>query len=140
MSSWPRSAEDRLIHRWWQAEHDGCGTLWTEVGIGNAFEGATQRRIDAVLAPTSSTGHRVWARAHQDVFVEDAEASDCVYLVEAKRSLNRGVIGQAVVARALFPVDYPAIKVPTQPAVIAGRDDTALRWAAEQLGVQVFIY
>ena len=56
-------------------------------------------------------------------------------LIEAKRSLNRGVIGQAVAARQMFRRQYGVS--PERVTVLCGRTDAALEWVCLKEAIHV---
>lgn len=64
--------------------------------------------------------------------------SGCVVeVIEAKRKLNRSVIGQAIVAKYLFKMEYPKARA-VRPVVIyrKGEGDTVLEAICEKMHVK----
>ncbi len=57
-------------------------------------------------------------------------------LIEIKWELNRGVIGQALVAVELFKVKYQVAQV--QPVILCTKVDAALKWFCDQQGIIVW--
>jgi hypothetical protein len=62
--------------------------------------------------------------------------STAIELIEAKKKLNRLVIGQAVVGKVMFERQY---QKPVLPVVLCKINDSAMQWACKQLGVEVVI-
>ena len=93
------------------------------------------RRIDAVRVIGLEGGHvRCVARGLGE-FAELIRGRD-VELVEVKRSLTRGAIGQVIVALDMFKLDFPGHRSVAGTALCAD-EDPALRLIGEWLGVGV---
>jgi hypothetical protein len=142
ISSWqPRTPEDRLIYRYWQ-EHEG--RLFLEVpiggagGSGNWENGCTTRRIDAVVVGASRAPSIAlrYAQAGAREF-ENAIKGAGPVLIEAKTTLNRTAIGQAIAARHMFIRQYHVR--PSMALILCSVGDSALEWvcAREHLGVEI---
>ncbi|MFW6116299.1 MAG: hypothetical protein ACOC6F_01100 [bacterium] len=94
----PSTFEDRLLEKHFDKN---SGTAYLEVPISIATGAARARRIDAVLIPDGPD----FVYQQGDYWVDeaaDAIRGQVVYVIEAKRSLNRGVIGQVMVAKDLI--------------------------------------
>ena len=134
----PRSFEDALLAGY--VAQVG-GRLFTEVPIGRPGgpagwrAGSRIRRIDAVRVIGLEGGHvRCVARGLGE-FAELIRGRD-VELVEVKRSLTRGAIGQVIVALDMFQLDFPGPRTVAGTALCAD-EDPALRLIGEWLGIGV---
>ena len=59
-----------------------------------------------------------------------------VEVIEAKRKLNRSVIGQALVAKHLFEFEYPKARA-VFPVVICEESDVVLKKVCDRMGIKV---
>jgi 5-methylcytosine-specific restriction protein A len=131
----PRSYEDHLLQEYWRRVG---GRLYVEVpigaagGLGDWPVGSTRRRLDAVRL--MNAGDPAIVRFAVPEFRARVESLG-VELIEAKRSLNRGAIGQVVAGRDMFRREYG---VAAQCSVIVcGSTDDALLWACRQQDIRV---
>jgi hypothetical protein len=140
VSQWsPQTLEDRLLLRY--AERVG-GTIVTEVETGGSGPGtwpddAGRRRIDG-LRIVSDHGTEICS---PDRFTQsqlrDLVADRHVEVIEVKKNLNRGVIGQAIAGRDLFRRDYAPATV--EPVALCQNHDSALAWVCRRNGIRVEI-
>lgn len=129
-----RPGEDKWLRRYLDDMTGGCGRVYVEVPIGSPT-GRT-RRIDAVRFPTLEAGVRYFDQA---AFTWDVQRYPC-HLIEVKRTLNRTVIGQLIVARDLAATEWtrdPALEL----ALIAlvTMSDPALEPVCQRHGIQVHV-
>lgn len=130
----PLTLEDRLLERYLA---DNPGELFLEVNVGTGDASHGPRRLDGVLIPG------VEPKVHpQDSYSREqaleAIHGSTVHLLEAKRTLNRNVIGQVEVGTALLQRDYGPAEI-TQVAVCAdGNED--LQWYCDEKGIRTAIY
>ena len=138
----PQTLEDRLIHWYWLQRG---GNVLLEVPIGAVrshsdwAETSTRRRIDAVRIPAASelSGISRFDDAPKGIEqMADAAESESVEVIEAKRTLNRTVIGQAIVGVDLLEKQYG---IHASAVVLCGRGDGALEWVCSQRGIEVVI-
>ncbi len=134
--TWPKPGEDQHLAKYWADK----GTLFTEVPLAAGHwptrpwgaENSEERRLDGVLWPEGPD--RRIAGVRFEKHVEDMRDAS-VELVEVKKALNFGVIGQALVGRWLFEqqIGRPhGIKV-AKNTVLVRAEDPALVWAADEL-------
>jgi hypothetical protein len=95
------------------------------------------RRLDGVLIVGENIAEPVrWQRSRADELMRAIEGRE-VHLLEAKRLLTRGVIGQAIVGRLAFALDYPGHRALKAVALVE-TTDPALAWIAAQDGIEVW--
>ncbi len=117
------------------------GLIYGEVPIGKIpnrqfwSEKCTTRRIDGVRIPLDIKSEEILHfQTHQTQFLE--QIRNCVpELIEVKRDLNRLVIGQALAAEDLFPVQYEVPKV--QIVIICRKTDSAMEWICQKRNIKV---
>jgi len=135
MSNWqPITFEDKLLSRYLD-EHPG--ELYLEFEVGGEDPTNSPRRIDGILIPGSTSV------VHQQLSYKSPEQASKINtqeicLIEAKRKLNRNVIGQVEVGAGLIWKYYTPrsiIKV-----VVCGVGNPDLEWYCQQNEIQVFIY
>lgn len=97
--SWnPQTAEDYLLGEYLT---DFNGSVYLEFPLRLLVGEAQARRVDALLVPHLPVGIYEWGSYDPEEVSSRAEGA-AVEIVEAKRRLNRGVIGQLQVARYLI--------------------------------------
>jgi hypothetical protein len=135
VSPWQaRPGEDQWLRRYLDNASDGPGRVYVEVPIGSTT-GRT-RRIDGVRFPTLDGGVRYFDR---DAFAADVERHPC-QVIEVKRTLNRTVIGQLIVARELAVTEWtrdPAVELTLIALVTVS--DPALEPICQRHGIQVHV-
>ena len=130
----PRTLEDRLLERYLD-EHPGELFLELEVGGRDANRGA--RRIDGVLVPGRPSGVRR-PGSYQTSEAHDAIHGEAVHLLEAKRTLNRNVVGQVLAGAALLERDFGPSSIEGVAVCASGYED--LEWYCENNGIHVALY
>lgn len=95
-----RPGEDRWLRRYLDRLEDR-GRVYVEVPIGGG--GGHTRRIDAVRFGGLAGGVRYYQQADFDA---DVRQHSCE-IIEVKKTLNRAVIGQLIVARDLASTEWP---------------------------------
>jgi hypothetical protein len=130
----PTTFEDRLLARYFKAQGDDLGTVFLELPVALRSEAARARRIDAVIVPGGE--RRTWGAGTYQL--EDAYVmmrGQRVCLIEAKRSLNRSVIGQLLVAdhlvaRAVEPSEIELV-------ALCSRGNLDLEDFCQQQGIEI---
>jgi hypothetical protein len=117
------------------------GRIYAEVPIGRHpnshfwSQPCAIRRIDGVRVPLepSETSVVHFQSNHSDFLAQIQQ--HVPELIEVKGGLNRGVIGQVLVAENLFKAQYkvPEVKL----VVICKRGDSALEWACQERNIKV---
>lgn len=135
MTPWqPQTFEDHLLQQYLV---ENPGELFLEVEVGGRDELRGPRRIDGVLIPGSSP--RVRRRdTYRARDVREALRGQTVHVLEAKRRLNRNVLGQVEVGEALLNRDLKPGRTIGVAVVAAGNAD--LQWYCEQKNIGVAIY
>jgi hypothetical protein len=134
-----KTTENRLLCDYQRAFP---GTLWIEVGIirnGSPHrwpDGSTMRRLDGVLILGEEPNRICWRPSLAGQLLDVIEDRE-VHLLEAKRRLTRGAIGQARIGRLAFALDYPG-HGDLKAVAVVGQADPALQWIASQDGVDVW--
>ncbi len=88
------ASENELLEKYWK---DNPGTLLKEVSVGSIPEGNRVRRIDAVRVIGGENRIYQW----KDIIKSNAAEitkNKTIEVIEVKNDLNRGVIGQVLVA------------------------------------------
>jgi hypothetical protein len=94
----PSTLEDHLLRAYFD-EHPGTALLEFPVSVLN--DPSRARRIDAVLIPDTSP--KICPLSNYDTDkVKQAIQGKRIHVIEAKYALNRGVIGQVLVAEHLI--------------------------------------
>ena len=105
------------------------------MGGGDASHGP--RRIDGVLVPgPSSTVHPQHSFGRDDLRASAERAT--VHLLEAKRTLNRNVIGQVVAGEPLLEEVLTAAELLT--VALCADNNTVLQGVCQGLGIEVALY
>lgn len=135
MTNWtPQTLEDRLLQKYLD-DHPGELFLELNVGAGDASHGP--RRLDGLLIPGETT------RVHPpDAYTTDSAAAaiagQAVHLLEAKRALNRNVIGQVEVGTELLKRDFAPTAV--VPVAVCGDGNRDLEWYCQLKEIRAAIY
>ena len=128
----PRPGEDQWLRRYLD-ELERPGRVYVEVPVGAALGGKT-RRIDAVRFPTLPDEVRYF---DADSFVQALTGGVCE-LIEVKRSLNRTVIGQLLVARELLQAEFElASDLEVRLTALVAETDPALEPICDRFGIRV---
>ncbi len=129
----PRPGEDRWLRRYLESL-ENRGRSYVEVPIGGAA-GRT-RRIDAVRFPGLEGGVRYFDRSSFDT---DVQQHPCE-VIEVKRTLNRAVIGQLIVARELAAAEWsPDPSMQLSLIALVTESDPALEPICQRHGIQVHV-
>ena len=110
------------------------GTIFTEVSVGKHSTDAQTRRIDGVRVPSSASEIKPLRGGHSE-FERRAKGA-IVEAIEAKGSLNRSVIGQAIVGKHLLEIEYGVAAA--VPVVVCKKGDQLLQQVCARLGVKVW--
>lgn len=136
--------EDRLLHRYWKLMG---GVLYAEVSVVSVLntrkdwpEGARPRRIDGVRivsGPGIAAPPRIVTFSARDAEeFERAVTGACVELVEVKLSLDRYVIGQAMVGGELLRKAYRVERA--IPLIVCRSVDPVLKSICDEWGIGVW--
>lgn len=127
----PDTLEVRLLDRY-HSEHPG--ELFLELEVGGADPTHGPRRIDGLLIPgEESVVHRQNTYAPEEA--EEAIHGRRAHLLEAKRTLNRNVIGQVVAGRELVQSELQPSQI-VSVAVYADRN-LDLEQVCQTLGIEL---
>ncbi len=113
------------------------GRLYIEVSIGGKapelWEGVASRRwIDGVRLAHEDNA---WLARERTDFLELLGA-DVPELIEIKTTLNRGVIGQILVAEEMFKAQFKVREV--KLIILCEKGDVALEWFCRQKRIEVW--
>jgi hypothetical protein len=118
----PISFEDKLLENYLRKNP---GRLFLEVPLWFNVDPSKAKRIDGVLIPGEDTivYPSGWYSLDE---LQKAVDNQAVRLIEAKRKLNRSVIGQLLVGKALFKRAFPS----TNPimVVVCAKGHADLEW------------
>jgi hypothetical protein len=130
----PNTLEDHLLDRY-HDEHPGMLFLEVPVGGGDEYHGP--RRIDGVLIcglePVVHPQH-----SYTNGELQRAAEGNEVHVLEAKRTLNRNVIGQVQVGTRLLEDVVSASEL--VPVAVCADNNTVLQSVCDDLGFEVAIY
>lgn len=134
----PRYGEDQWLLNYIErlGGRAQAGKFYVEVPIGGVGEygaGARTRFIDAVRLPDVRPGGVFYY--HRQHFEQDL-AGQPVEVIEVKKSLNRTVIGQLVVARDLASAEWPPHDS-LRLVALCTRGDPALEWICDERDIDV---
>ena len=130
----PPTFEDLLLDEHFKTHP---GTAYLELKVGLSSELAHARRIDAVLVPGEET--QVYGPGdyrHADAV--EAIRQRRVHIIEAKRKLNRGVIGQVLVGKYLVERALEPSEVIMD--VVCAEENPDLRQFCGAEGIDVHLY
>lgn len=130
----PLTFEDRLVARYLE-EHPG--ELFLELPVGGTDPTRGPRRIDGVLVP----GDESHPRPQRSYALDEARSSisgRTVHLLEAKKLLNRFVIGQVEVGVELLKRDFEPAEI--VPVAVCSGGNLDLEWYCEEKGIEAVIY
>ena len=128
-----KTFKDKLIEEYW---NNHPGTLFMEVEVGD-IGGGRKRRIDGVLIPGGEKEVYFRSEFNEKDLLEKVKGKK-IEVIEAKRRLNRNVIGQTEVAKFLSEKDFKPAKV--KPVVLCSKDHSDLRNYCKFKGIELFIY
>lgn len=127
-----RPGEDRWLRRYLDRLAEP-GRTYVEVPLGGISGGKT-RRIDAVRISRLSGGVRYYDQA---AFAEDVRTHP-VDIIEVKRTLNRTVIGQLIVARELAAEEWNRdVTQPLGLVALVTQTDKALERVCKRHGIRI---
>lgn len=130
----PSTLEDRLLDLY---RRDHPGALYLEVPVGGGDPRHGPRRIDGVLIPDREPAvHPQHSYGMEEIRAVADGAT--VHLLEAKRTLNRNVIGQVVAGRPLLE-EALGVSELVEVAVCAD-NNTVLASVCTGLGIEVALY
>jgi hypothetical protein len=130
----PRTPEDRLLSHYLAANP---GLLFLEVEVGQGDENCGPRRLDGLLVPGGESHVRAQG-SYSRADIAAAVQGQHVHVLEAKRKLNRTVIGQVLVGVALFRRDFSPASVQGVTVCAFGNPD--LEWYCREQGIQTALY
>lgn len=134
----PRYGEDQWLLAYIDrlGGRDAAGKVYVEVPIGGVDQygpGAKTRFIDAVRLPDVEPGGiHYYHRRHFEAEVRD----QTVEVIEVKKSLNRGVIGQLIVAYDLTRAEWPPHNS-LRLVALCTAPDPALEWICEKRNIDL---
>lgn len=130
----PSTFEDWLLKKHFD---ENAGTAFLELPISIASEAGRARRIDAVLIPD---GPDLIYQQGDYLRDEAAEAirGEVVHVIEAKRTLNRGVIGQVMVVKDLIEDAMEPSRVVM--SVVYARNNADLAWYCDRHEIECHRY
>ena len=134
------SAETMLLLQYLAQTNVG-GRIYAEVPIGRHSNSnlwsdqCSTRRIDGVRLTVEPNESQIvsYPSCHAEFLLQIKHHTP--ELIEVKRSLNRGVIGQVLVAEDLFKAQYKVSKV--KLVIVCKRGDSALEWACQLRNILV---
>lgn len=124
------SFEDALIDHYYKYTCKTQGTVWNEVPVADAA-------LDALRVPDLPGGFNWWPENARLDGLQSILRDFDVEVIEAKRRLNTGVIGQAMAGAILLAHAYPKHRLIRQTVLVAGRPEPALEWVCNKLGISV---
>lgn len=130
----PSSFEDELLAHYLG---DNTGKLFLEVRIGGTEDPLNARRIDGILIPNSKS--KVYPPSeYTNEDLQEEIKDNSIHLIEAKRTLNRNVIGQVQAGSSLFLREFNPSKL--HPVTLCASGEPDLEWVCKQEGIEVAVY
>lgn len=130
----PSTLEDHLLQAYF-AEHSG--TAFLELPVNVLSDSSRARRIDAVLIPDASS--KIYPPSEYDIDkAKEAIHGESIHVIEAKYALNRGVIGQVMVAKHLIERVMEPSEVVMD--VVYVEDNADLKEFCEAQGINTYQY
>jgi hypothetical protein len=130
----PRTPEDHLLARYLEANP---GLLFLEVEVGQGDENCGPRRLDGLLVRGGDSRVRAQG-SYSRADIAAAVQGQHVHVLEAKRKLNRTVIGQVQVGVALFRRDFSPASAQGVAVCAFGNPD--LEWYCRKQDIQTALY
>jgi hypothetical protein len=121
-------SEDRFLNELWR-RRERKGWWLAEVPLGT-------RRADAVVLAASEPAQSAEGEHLGDFSASVASGAE-VEILEAKKELNVGVIGQLLAASLLFTTSYPGHGRIALTAVVSKASDEPLEWFCNRVGIKV---
>jgi len=112
------------------------GILYMEVRVGKHGLDTEARLIDAVRIPSGGPRQKRFQKSEDQEEFGNLISGAEVEVVEVKRELGRGVIGQAVVAKHLLEMEYDTLMA--VPVVVCGEGDALLEKVCRGMGIKVW--
>jgi hypothetical protein len=135
VNAWePATLEDRLLQAYSKTHP---GTLYLEVPVRLLSEPGRERRMDAVRIPGTTTQF-LEASDYSMAEVTEAIRGQSIHVIEAKYALNRGVIGQVLVAQRLVARVMEPSEILMDVVCVEGNPD--LEEFCAQQGIEVSPY
>ncbi|MDP3035689.1 MAG: hypothetical protein Q8M97_11385 [Methanobacteriaceae archaeon] len=137
----PKTFEDKLILNY---SLKNPGTYYLEVSIGSSRGNGNWpkksgiRRIDAINIMNDNSENKIFGQTEfsYDDF-QKTVSNKSVELIEAKKKLNRLVIGQVIAGYDMFEREYDAHDI--EMVILCGKGDPALEWVCEKRNIKVEI-
>ena len=143
LNQWrPRPGEDGWLLNYLDVlgGPEQAGRVHVEVPLGGAADygpGAKTRYVDAVRFPDLCPGEVVFY--DEATFRGDTQART-IQIIEIKKTLNRAVIGQLVVAQHLAPTDWKLDDdAEVEFIALVTEGDPALEGVCDRLGIRVVL-
>lgn len=123
------SAEDRAIWlRWWPTVREKVQDVYYDVGLGIPDE------LPFEPDPTQLAG---WIFSNQKRADLVARAGELVWIVELRHNASANAIGRLQMYAQLWSED-PVLPGPVRLVLVSDREDSALRFLAGRLGIEMF--
>ncbi len=135
ISLWqPITFEDELLQKY---INQNPGELYLEVPVGITSGLSTARRIDGLLIPGKIT--TIYPPNELNIEkLKNKVKGKTIHLIEAKRDLNRTVIGQVLVAEKLLDKEYQPSKI--LKAVVCTNSNEDLEWFCKESDISVSLF
>ena len=135
LSGWePVTFEDHLLSYYLE---DYPGQLFLEVEVGNGDNISGPRRLDGLLIPDEPKQIRPQGSYNREE-IASAVMNKQVHVLEAKRKLNRNVIGQVHDGVALLEKEFFPASV--QGVALCAQGNPDLEWYCFDQGINVALY
>lgn len=131
----PRTLEDKLIYKYWEEKQ---GLLFLEVPIGNDKnfwpKSSKIRRIDGIRVEDNE--NKIFKNFNSENFKNNIKNKN-IELIEAKKTLNRLVIGQIIVGIEMFKKQYESKNI--KGVILCREGDPALGIICKEMGIEVVV-
>lgn len=135
MNNWePSSLEDRLLQEYAKTNP---GTFYLEMPVRSLSKPGRARRIDALRIPGTRTRF-LKSCDYSTAEVSEAAKGQRIHVIEAKHALNRGVIGQVLVARHLVEQIMEPSEIIMDVVYVESQADLEAFCEHENIGVHAY--
>jgi hypothetical protein len=137
----PKTFEDKLIFNY---SLKTPGNFYLEVPIGSSRGNGNWpkksgiRRIDAINIINGNSKNKIFGQKEFSYdYFQTTVSNMSVELIEAKKKLNRLIIGQVIAGYDMFEREYDAQNI--EMVILCGKRDPALEWVCEKRNIKVEI-
>lgn len=130
----PKTFEDHLLK---QYTDENPGKLFLEISVSFYTESNKARRIDGILIPGEETEIYPQGTYNTEQLKKEFKEKK-VHLLEAKRNLDRVVVGQVLVGESLFKLAFNPVDI--IKVAVCGEGNPDIEWYCRDNNIKVALY